>query len=135
MNSASALSAYKKTIKHTENPRQIERRILARMNNCLIESRERFDGSPAKPERLQILSDGLRDALSDNLKLWQIFKNDLVREGNALPGELRADLLSLAIFVETHTTRVLVAEGNVGALIDVNNSILGALSGQTGEVA
>lgn len=130
-----SLSAYKNTIKATESPRAIERRILSQMNLRLGAHQSEYDGAEAGGARLGILAGPLREALNDNVRLWLEFKADLSRPGNTLPPELRAGLLSLAIFVERQTSLVLRGQGTVKALMDVNAPLIAALQTQGSEAA
>lgn len=114
-----SIAAYTQTIKETESPRQIERRVVAQVTVAL----ERHAGdAPATPE--------LRDALARNQRLWGAFRADLITESNALPAELRAGLISLSFWVDRHTTQVLEGAATAGPLVDVNRRILAGLRGQ-----
>jgi flagellar protein FlaF len=125
-----SVAAYKRTISHTEAPRQIERRILAQVTSDLEQWAEAFDGTDRKFERLQVLSDGLRHVLWKNQMVWMTFKMDLLEKENALSPELRASLVSLAVWVDSHTKGVMGAEKNVKPLIDINRSIIDGLGGR-----
>lgn len=72
------------------------------------------------------------EAVDKNNQLWTILANDLASEGNALPGELRANLLSLASFSLRHGHAVLARGAAVDALVDVNMSIMKGLRGEVG---
>jgi flagellar protein FlaF len=61
-----SVAAYKRTISHTEAPRQIERRILAQVTSELEQQFAAFDQAEENLERLQILADGLRHVLWKN---------------------------------------------------------------------
>lgn len=130
-----SLSAYKNTIKATEEPRSIERRILSQLNMRLNAHQPEYDATEAGGARLGILAGPLRDALNDNVRLWLEFKADLSRPGNTLPPEMRANLLSLAIFVERQTSLVLRGQGTIKALTDINAPIIQALQAQGSEAA
>jgi flagellar biosynthesis activator protein FlaF len=52
---------------------------------------------------------------------------DLAHDGNVLPTALKAQLIRLGHFVRQFTVGVLKGEGDVQALIDVNNAILEGL--------
>lgn len=127
------ISAYKRTITETENPRQIERRVMSRINAKLKDACETFDAGDAAA-RLQMLANGLRDTLAENEKLWSVLKQDLISPSNQMTSELRSSLISMAMFVERHTGAVLSGHGNIKALIDVNSPIIDGLSGVSGEV-
>lgn len=126
------LSAYKRTITETENPKQIERRVMTRVNSHLVASADTFDAGDTTL-RLQMLSDGLRAALADNEKLWATLKQDLISPSNKMPQEMRASLISLGMFVERHTGSVLSGKGELRPLINVNNAIISGLSGVAAE--
>ena len=130
-----SLAAYKTTIRQTETPRQIERRIMARITAQIAAHQADFDGTSDTGRRLDLLANKLRPALTDNLTLWMAFKTDLLDPQNTLSAEIRAGLLSLGYFVERQTAKVFAGEANVAALVDVNNSIMKALAGQAEEPA
>jgi len=127
------ISAYRKTIRESEAPRQLERRILARLTGDLERFEADFDDSETDEDRIAILAAGLREALIENLRFWTIIKHDLASEGNALPVQLRGNLISLAIFVDRQTGAALGGRGTLGAIIDVNRSILAGLAGVKAE--
>ena len=123
-----SISAYKKTIRASETPREIERQIFSRITAALAthaESYEEADG----PARMQILAGSLQPALAENIRLWSLLRRDLSAENNQLPAALRAQLISLALFVERQTTAVLRGEGSVKSLVGLNSSIIGGLAG------
>lgn len=126
-----SISAYKRTIRETEGPRQIERRVLTRVTNRLEEHCEAFDGSDASPDRLALLSFGLRDALNENQRIWRAFRTDLSDPSNSLPPELRAALISISHWVDRQSGQAMGGKGNIRALVDVNRSIIAGLSGAT----
>lgn len=127
-----SLSAYRRTLGQTESPRQIERRIMVRITADLSLHADRFDRAADRAERLDVLSGGLRTALSDNVRLWSALKADLLSPGNALPADLRGSLVNLAAFVERQTGAVLGGAGRVSALVEVNRPVIAALSGSAG---
>ncbi|MDG1168831.1 MAG: flagellar biosynthesis regulator FlaF [Sulfitobacter sp.] len=130
-----SVAAYKRTISHTEAPRQIERRILAQVTSELEQQFEAFDKAERKLDRLQVLAGGLRDSLWKNQMVWLTFKMDLVEQNNGLNPDLRASILSLAAWVEKQTQGVLSGEKSVKPLIDINRSIIDGLSGRSAEAA
>jgi flagellar biosynthesis activator protein FlaF len=124
-----SVSAYKNVIRQSEAPRQIERRVFAKITSDLEVHAEDFDYAETYIDRIEILSGGLRLALQNNLKLWSTLKFDLASATNALSPELRAGLLSIALWVERQTAEVLGGETGAIDLINVNRSILDGLSG------
>jgi flagellar protein FlaF len=123
------IAAYKRTIRESETPRQIERRILSNITGRLEAEATAFDGDIHLSERARMLAAGLRVTLRDNQALWIALRDDLAQPANALPPPLRASLISIALWVERQTTEVLGGAAGVGVLAAVNNNIIAGLSG------
>lgn len=125
-----SIAAYKTTIRESETPRQIERRVLSRVTGRLAARATAYDQAASKLDRGTLLAEGLRDDLATNQKFWSELQFDLAQPGNALPAELRAGLISLAIFVDRQTSAVIGGNAGVGALVEINRSIVAGLGGQ-----
>jgi len=69
-------------------------------------------------------------ALDENRKFWSIAAIDLASDGNRLPDDLRARLLSIAAFVLDQTSRMLASGGSAAALIDINRAVISGLAAQ-----
>jgi flagellar protein FlaF len=123
------IAAYRRTIRESDSPRQIERRILSNITGRLEAEAKAFDGDTQLSVRAQMLAAGLRGALRDNQALWIALRDDLAQPANALPPPLRASLISIALWVERQTTEVLGGAAGVGVLAAVNNNIIAGLSG------
>ena len=128
------IAAYKRTISETESPRQIERRVLSRVTSELDRLASDYDSTEQGLEKLGILANGLRDALWQNQRVWQAFQRDLSSEGNSLSPDLRAGLISLSFWVDTHTRGVLKGQNQVGPLVNINRTIIRALDGNALQV-
>jgi flagellar protein FlaF len=124
-----SITAYKRTISETESPRQIERRVLSSVTAEMEANYQKFDTAAKAGDKLQILSDGLRDTLWYNQRIWTALRQDLTEQGNALPPDLRAGLINLSLWVDTHTKDVLKGAKKVKPLLDVNRSIIRGLEG------
>lgn len=124
-----SIAAYKRTISDTESPRQIERRVLSSVTAEMESKYLAFDQAETSGERLSQLAEGLRDTLWYNERIWMTMRNDLAESGNALSPDLKAGLISLALWVENHTQGVLKGEKKVKPLLDVNRSIVRGLEG------
>ncbi len=111
--------AYKQTIKETENPRQIERRVFAQITREL----EVFGEAQAEREAKPVES----DALARNQALWGHLMFDVMDTENSLPDVLKARIISLALFVDRHTGDVLRGEKSVGPLIELNRCMMQGL--------
>jgi flagellar biosynthesis activator protein FlaF len=117
-------AAYKAIIRRTESPRDIEHRVFAQVTAALQEA-----SAPGTnfTKRIQ--------ATHDNRQLWQTLACDLADDDNALPVDLRARLISLAMWVTGETARVIRNGASLQALIDVNSSIMQGLQGAAKKVA
>lgn len=111
-----AALAYSSVIRQTEDPRSIERRVFSRVTAALEATR---DAEADFNDRIQ--------AAHNNRELWQTLAFDLASDGNAMPDDLRARLLSLAIWVTRETQRALTQKASFQDLIEVNRSIMAGL--------
>lgn len=124
-----SINAYKATIRESASPRQIEARVFARITGAMSQHRDAWAATESKIGRSGILAEGLRDALAENRQLWARLQSDLADNGNKLPAALRANLISLSLWVDKTCGEVMGAGEGLQALIDVNQNILGGLSG------
>lgn len=115
-----SVAAYKQTIKETESPRRIEMRIFSRITGAL----EKYVGVSADN-----FDNGAKTALWDNQRLWIALRADLVLPENQLPPVLRAQLISLGMWVDKQTTKVLKGEAGIETLIEINKNIISGLAG------
>lgn len=67
------------------------------------------------------------DAVHLNTLLWSTLATDLGMPENALPDEVKAGLLSLAVFSIRHGLRVATGDTGLRPLIDLNSSIMAGL--------
>ncbi|GER08566.1 hypothetical protein GCM10007972_23920 [Iodidimonas muriae] len=119
-------SAYKQTIRETESPRAIERRLFSKVTAALEALVD--EQSPFAP-------DVMRDrnkALADNLELWGVVLFEAADKGNALPQSLRAQLIGLALFVDRITPDIVEGKSSLEPLINLNRSIIKGLEGDGG---
>ena len=68
------------------------------------------------------------DALDWNRRVWTTLSEDCAQPGNALPAPLRASIISLAIWVNRHTSAVIRRQEQIEPLIEVNRMIMQGLS-------
>ena len=120
----SQYDAYKRTIKQTATPRDVEYRLLAQVTAALIKAKDLRAGSDRDPRRMA----QFMDALNWNNQVWDAFVEDVGTEGNMLPRELRAAIVSLGIWVTRETGMVAGGEGDIEALIAVNKAIMRGLN-------
>jgi flagellar protein FlaF len=70
------------------------------------------------------------EALDWNRRLWSALASDCSDEHNALPHGVRAQIISLSLWVNRHTSLVMRKQDDFEALIDVNRMIMQGLSGR-----
>jgi flagellar protein FlaF len=109
----SAARAYGAVIRNTENPRAFEHRVFTQLTAALAAA-----DSPDAHFTARIA------AAHNNRELWQTLACNLADDSNALPPDLRARLISLAIWVTRETARVLKDRASFEDLIAVNRNIM-----------
>ncbi|WP_114964755.1 flagellar biosynthesis regulator FlaF [Alkalilacustris brevis] len=122
---AMASTAYASPGAPTRTPRASEYDAIARITARLKSAAERGDQGFAQ----------LAAALHENRRLWLILASDVAGKENALPPNLRAQILYLAAFTEQHSRKVLANQAAADALIDVNTAVMRGLRGDAGEGA
>ena len=110
-----SLQSYQATQRSTESPRSTEYRLFAQVTRAMMECK---DLGPSK----------LFDALEWNRRVWLTLQSDLAHPGNRLPDKLKAQLISLSLWVDRHTSKVVQGKAKIQALIDVNRSIMEGLA-------
>ncbi|MEM6683489.1 MAG: flagellar biosynthesis regulator FlaF [Pseudomonadota bacterium] len=115
-----SLDAYRKTQNQSETPQQIEYRLFASVTRALIELRDMPGATPRQK----------MDALDWNRRMWSTLSSDCGAPGNKLPKELRAQIISLGLWVSKYTTDVARGNADIDALIDVNSAIMEGLASQ-----
>ncbi len=114
-----SLSAYENTRKTTERPQQTEYRLFVEVTRELM-----------AVEGLSKLDSRLHEALHWNRSMWSTFATDCAVEGNKLPKMLRAQIISLSIWVGKFSSEVIHDGEDIQALIDVNKSVMEGLAMQ-----
>ena len=111
------VSAYQRTRNSIENPRETERRLLGQVTGALIDVRERNLQGPM-----------LADVLHWNREVWNAFSAASADSANTLPAPLRAGMISLALWVDRHSSEIMAGRAALDDLIDVNRMIMDGLS-------
>lgn len=114
-----SLKAYQATQKANESTSQTEYRLFGEVTRALINAKN-----------LPKLDVRLHDALHWNRQLWSTLATDCAVEGNMLPKQLRASIISISIWVSKYSSQVARGEETVQALIDINKNIMEGLSAQ-----
>jgi flagellar protein FlaF len=112
-----SLKAYQNARERAESPRETEYRLFGEVTRSLIAAAE------ADPDDMQVRV----TALDWNRRLWATLASDCSRKDNALPEGVRAQIISLSLWVNRHTSAVIRQEESFQPLIDVNRSIMEGL--------
>lgn len=120
------INAYKQTIKTTLNGKQLEAHVLSKAARLLKECQEKWN-EEGHFNRLD-------EALVFNQRIWTIFQDELIREDNPLPAELRGDILKLSVFIDKRIVEIMqdpVPE-KLDIVININLNIAAGLRGSQG---
>lgn len=96
--------------------RLAEYRLFGQVTKALTDARARFGDTPARDK-----------ALNWNREMWAALQEDLLRDDNQLPETLRAQIISVAIWVDRHTGLVFSGKARIDPLIDINRTIMDGL--------
>ena len=121
-----SIEAYKETVKESEDPRSMERRILSKVTRKIERAASTENGGDPS------LNQELAEALDKNRLFWATICHDLTDPENAHEDTFKASMLSLGISVDRETRSVLLhKEGRrskIDTLIDINRKIIAGLS-------
>ncbi|NWG45434.1 MAG: flagellar biosynthesis regulator FlaF [Alphaproteobacteria bacterium] len=112
-----SLQAYQRTQRTTESPRDTEYRLFGLVTGSLMEA----EGAPRTDPRL------IR-AIDWNRRMWSTLAADCAGDGNALPKTVRAQIISLSLWVSRYSSEVMRNGAPLEPLIDVNRSIMQGLA-------
>ena len=110
-------AAYAKVKPTKEGYRDLEYKVLGTVTGALIKANKQ--GTE--------LSDKF-NAVLWNEKVWNAFRCDLSSPDNQLPDELKASLISLAIWVSKETNRVMDHLADLDGLISINRQVMAGLA-------
>jgi flagellar protein FlaF len=111
------LKAYQKTQVTVETSRNTEYRLFGQVTGALLEAQKvAAKGAP------------LIDAVDWNRQLWSALASDCLDDANKLPKELRAQIVSLSLWVAKYSREVTRAGASVEPLIEINRSIMQGLN-------
>ena len=113
-----SLKAYQNAAQRAESPRELEYRLFADVTRSLV------DASRLEPAQV-----GARmEALDWNRRLWAVLAGDCAAPSNGLNDATRAQVISLALFVERHTAQAGAGHAAFDPLIEVNRTIMQGLA-------
>jgi len=112
------LQAYKQAATRTETPREMEYRLFGQVTRALMHA------ATVDPSDIATRI----DALDWNRRLWSTLATDCSDPGNAMPMALRAQIISLSLFVGRHSSAIMREGETFDILIDLNRSIMQGLA-------
>lgn len=111
-------ATYGKAQVNATDPRDVEYRLLADATARLQKAKESTDPLAIKEQIAAAIQNG---------KVWAALKADLGSPENQLPKDLRASIISVAIYIEKETNNVMAGKGDIDTLIYINRQIMGGL--------
>jgi flagellar protein FlaF len=115
-----SLQAYQQAAARTENSRDAEYRLFGQVTRALLQAAE------APPDDVR----GRIEALDWNRRLWSALATDCADPQNVLPESVRAQIISLSLWVGRHTSAVIRHQEDIEPLIDINRIMMQGLAGQ-----
>ena len=112
-----SLRAYQQAATRSESPRDTEYRLFGQVTRALI------DASTTPNDLAKRV-----DALDWNRRLWQALAADCAQPENQLPSEVRAQIISLSMWVGRQTNAVVRSDVDFEALIDLNRTMMQGLA-------
>ncbi len=113
-----SINKYRATQNSTENPRQTEYRLFADVTKALISIKD-HNSKYKGPDFFK--------TLDWNRRLWLALQSDLANEENRFPEELKANLISISLWVDKQTRAVMKGDAEVDTLISINRTIMEGL--------
>jgi flagellar protein FlaF len=118
------IRAYQQNQKANLTPREVEAMAFTKAAVMMSDARAKADDK-----------DALSQALRFNHLLWTIIQADITEPSNTLPPELKANIMSLSLFVDKQTTAVLRSRNaeEVEILITINRNLAAGLRTNPGD--
>lgn len=113
-----SLQAYTAAATRAETPRDLEYRLFGQVTRALVQA------STADERDLATRI----DALDWNRRLWSTLATDCSDPANVLAQPLRAQIISLSLFVNRHSSAVMRGEESFQDLIDINRMMMQGLA-------
>lgn len=119
-----SVSAYRRTKSLAEHPRATESRLIGEVTGELLA------GWESGLRGVQLMP-----ALHRNREMWAVFSTACIAEGNQLPEQTRAAIVSLALWVDRFTSDVVRGRDTIEPLVSVNRALLSGLTGGAQQAA
>jgi flagellar biosynthesis activator protein FlaF len=114
-----SLQAYQRAAAQAEAPRASEYRLFGQVTRALMAAAD----APEHELKTRI------EALDWNRRVWSALATDCAAPENALPTPVKAQIISLSLWVSRHTSAVMRREEEIEPLIDINRIIMQGLAG------
>ena len=114
-----SLQAYKTAAARAESPREMEYRLFGEVTRALMHA--------SSLESTEISA--RIDALDWNRRLWSTLATDCSDPDNRMDAGLKAQIISISLFVSRHSSAIMRGEDDFEALIDINRMIMQGLAG------
>lgn len=120
------INAYKQTIKSTLSGRELEASVLTKAARLLKTCQEQWS-EEGQFKRLD-------EALIFNRRIWTVFQDELAREDNPLPNQLRADILKLSLFIDKRILEIMrdPSPEKLDMIININLNLAAGLRNVSG---
>jgi flagellar protein FlaF len=112
-----SIKAYQRAATQADSPRDLEYRAFGQVTAGLVRLKGKGASASEKAELL--------DA---NRRLWNLLSADCSLPENRLSLELRAQIISLALWVARYSSQVLREDADIEPLIDVNRTMMEGLA-------
>lgn len=112
-----SLDAYRRARSIAETPRATEYRLMSQVTGEMIAARD-----------AGLTGAGLMPALHRNREVWGTFSALCGAPGNQLPPQLRAGIISIALWVERYSSEVVRGRDSIDELIAMNRTIMEGLA-------
>ncbi|HEY0281454.1 MAG TPA: flagellar biosynthesis regulator FlaF [Rhizomicrobium sp.] len=112
------LKAYQNALRIAEEPRQTEYRLFGQVTGALINAQKvHASGGP------------LVETIDWNRRVWRTLAADCLDETNQLPKDVRAQIVSLSLWVTKYSKEVTRQGAPLDPLITINRTIMEGLRG------
>lgn len=112
-----SIQAYQRAATQAESPRELEYRAFGKITAELVRAKDLPSTDVG----------ALAEALEANRRLWHVMSGDCALPDNALPAPLRAQIISLALWVARYSGEVLREGADIDPLIEINRTIMEGL--------
>ena len=113
-----SILAYQRAATQADTPRELEYRAFGQVTAGLVRVKEQANTHKGP----------LAEALDANRRLWNILSADCSVPENKLPIGLRAQIISLGLWVSRYSSEVLREGADIDPLIDINRTMMEGLS-------